>query len=62
MTITIFTGLVKLNKNLVGTAVVYERLAYFLDKHNFKINIVVPEETDNKIENINYYKYNNNIK
>jgi len=57
-TITIFTGLVKINKNLVGTAVVYERLAYFLTQAGFQVNLVLPEVSDLKLTKINFYLYN----
>jgi len=55
--VTIFTGLVKLNKNLVGTAVVYQQLAYWLNKNNFSVNLVIPEKNDDQLAGVDYFIY-----
>ncbi len=55
--VTIFTGLVKINQNLVGTAVAYKELAQFLSKAGFLVNLVLPEQTDLSLPDIQIYIY-----
>ncbi len=60
----IFTGLVNIDKNLVGTAVIYKKLADLLIKKGYRVSMVVPSETDIIDSSINFYLYeeNNNKK
>lgn len=59
--ISIFTGLVKLKQNMVGTAVVYDKLAYFLKQAGLTVNLVIPEASDSQRTGINYYIYDKKI-
>lgn len=42
----IFTGLVKIDRNLVGTAIIYRRIAEILLRKGYRVTLVVPQETD----------------
>lgn len=42
----IFTGLVNVDKNLVGTAVIYKKIADILIRKGYKVSMVIPGETD----------------
>jgi len=55
--ITIFTGLVKIGPDLVGTAVVYREIAHLLRMKGFEVSMVVPEPVDNPEKGIAYYVY-----
>lgn len=55
--VVIFTGLVKLNKNLVGTAIIYHCLASFLNKANFHVSLVLPEQSDYQLKGVDYHLY-----
>ncbi|MDA3802282.1 MAG: glycosyltransferase [Patescibacteria group bacterium] len=55
--VTIFTGLVSVDKNLVGTAVVYKKIADIYKSLNYQVNMVIPEETDLEDDSINFYLY-----
>ena len=54
---TIFTGLVNVDKNLVGTAVIYKKLADLLVKKGYEVSMVIPQETDLKDSRINFCLY-----
>jgi len=56
--VTIFTGLVKIGQDLVGTAVCYRQIAHFLKANGFLVTMVVPEEVDNPEKGIQYSIYN----
>ena len=60
----IFSGLVRVDKNMVGTAVIYKKIAELLLKQGYQVSIVVPEESNLKIKGINFVIYNekNNCK
>lgn len=60
----IFTGLVNIDKNLVGTAVIYKKLADLLIKKGYKVSMVIPQETDIVAPDIDFHLYeeNNNRK
>lgn len=57
----IFTGLVEINKNLVGTAIIYKKIAGLLIKKGYQVQMVIPEKTDIKNQNINFSIYKNNL-
>jgi glycosyltransferase involved in cell wall biosynthesis len=54
---TIFTGLVRLDENLVGTAVIYKKIAEILLAQGYRVDMVVPEIN---LENnkVNYHTWN----
>ncbi|MEA3449592.1 MAG: glycosyltransferase [Patescibacteria group bacterium] len=52
----IFTGLVKVDKNLVGTAVIYQKIADILLRQGYAVGMVVPEQNNLK-NKINYYTW-----
>ena len=56
---TIFTGLVEINENLVGTAVIYKKIAELLVQKGYETHLVVPEKTDIKSQKLNFHLYNN---
>lgn len=60
----IFTGLVKIDSNLVGTAIIYLKILSLLVKNGYDVNIVVPEEVDlpalKKKIGVNIYSEKNN--
>ena len=53
----IFTGLVNMDKNLVGTAVIYKKIAELLVKKGYKVSMVIPKETDLQIKGVDLYLY-----
>jgi hypothetical protein len=55
--VTIFTGLVSVDKNLVGTAVVYKKIADIYNSLGYQVNMVVPEITDIIDDSINFHLY-----
>ena len=55
--IIIFTGLVKISRNLVGTAVIYPELARGLNQAGFKVSMVGPEAVEMKQPGVDYYVY-----
>lgn len=56
--VIIFSGLVNVDKNLVGTAVIYKKMAdVFLSQH-YEVVMVVPELNNLKAEKINFQLYN----
>lgn len=59
----IFSGLVRVDKNMVGTAVIYKKIAELLLKQGYQVTIVVPEESDLQQKGIDfalYHEKNNN--
>jgi len=56
--VTIFTGLVNIDKNLVGTAVVYKKIADIYSSLGYIVNMVIPEESNLDDKSINFYLYN----
>jgi glycosyltransferase involved in cell wall biosynthesis len=56
--VTIFTGLVNIDKNLVGTAVVYKKIADIFIKNGYKVTMIVPEKPDIKEKDILFQVYN----
>ena len=57
--IIIFTGLVKISRNLVGTAVIYPELARGLNQAGFKVSMVGPEMKQPGVDYYVYHKKNN---
>ncbi len=53
----IFSGLVNVDQNLVGTAVIYKKIADILFKQGYHVSIVVPRKSDLKDDFINFYLY-----
>ncbi|MBD3248337.1 glycosyltransferase [Candidatus Falkowbacteria bacterium] len=57
---SVFTGLAKVDENLVGTAVIYKKIAELLSKKDYKVNLVVPD--DKRLiglgRNIEFFVYN----
>ncbi|MDD2681248.1 MAG: glycosyltransferase [Patescibacteria group bacterium] len=58
--VSIFTGLVQVDKNLVGTAVIYKKLADIFISLGYKVNLIIPSSTDLTSDQINFYLYNSN--
>jgi hypothetical protein len=54
----IFTGLVQINKNLVGTAVIYKKMAELLVKEKYEVILVIPAKTDMENKNFSFHVYN----
>ncbi len=54
---TIFTGLVNVDKNLVGTAVIYKKIADIFLKEGYEVVMVIPEETDLNFPGVNFELY-----
>lgn len=53
----IFTGLVNIDKNLVGTAIIYKKLADLLIKKGYQVSMVTPGETDITGTKIKFHLY-----
>ena len=56
--VIIFSGLVNVDKNLVGTAVIYKKMADVFLSQNYEVVMVVPELSDLQSEKINFQLYN----
>ncbi len=56
--VVIFTGLVSVDTNLVGTAVIYKKIADIFIKEGFQVTMALPQETDLKDNFINFKVYN----
>ncbi|NCT55084.1 hypothetical protein GW758_03985 [Candidatus Falkowbacteria bacterium] len=56
--VIIFSGLVNVDKNLVGTAVIYKKMADVFLAKNYEVFMVVPELNNLKTEKINFQLYN----
>lgn len=56
--VIIFSGLVNVDKNLVGTAVIYKKMADVFLSKNYEVFMVVPELNNLKAEKINFQIYN----
>jgi len=54
---TIFSGLVNVDKNLVGTAVIYKKIADILIQKGYRVTIVVPELPDTAEKQIKFALY-----
>lgn len=53
----IFTGLVRIDQNLVGTAVIYHRIANILKACGYSVRMVVPEISPSAPPLAEYYRY-----
>lgn len=53
----IFTGLVKIDKNLVGTAVIYRQIAEIFQRQGYRVKMVVPELSFDNNLGVEYYRY-----
>jgi len=53
----IFTGLVKIDQNLVGTAVIYQEIAMILKNQGYIVKMVVPEISSLAPNIASYYQY-----
>lgn len=53
----IFTGLVNIDKNLVGTAVIYKKIADLMIKKGYEVSMVIPKETDLVDDRIDFHLY-----
>lgn len=56
-TALIFTGLVKMDKNLVGTAVIYQQMANIFIRQGYRVKMVVPEISLDAPKGADYYLY-----
>ncbi|MBN2884618.1 glycosyltransferase [Patescibacteria group bacterium] len=56
--VSIFTGLVNVDKNLVGTAVVYKKIADIFVDLGYRVNMIVPSLNRLEEKGINFYQYN----
>lgn len=56
--VAIFTGLVSVDENLVGTAVIYKKMADIFLSQGYKVFMVVPEESNLQNTKINFSIYN----
>lgn len=56
--VVIFSGLVNVDQNLVGTAVIYKKIAELFLKQGYQVTMVIPEETDLPDKRINFVVYN----
>lgn len=56
--VAIFTGLVNIDKNLVGTAVIYKKIADIFVAQGYQVNLIIPELTDFKDDSIKFHLYN----
>lgn len=54
----IFSGLVNVDRNLVGTAVIYKKIAEIFLKQSYQVVMVIPEKTDLAIKGIDFVVYN----
>ena len=55
--VSIFTGLVRVDKNLVGTAVIYKKIADIFIALGYKVNMIIPAATDLEDKKINFQFY-----
>lgn len=55
--ITIFTGLSAIGENIVGTAIIYVKIAQLLSAENFMVEMVVPNEDYPQNKKISYHRY-----
>lgn len=55
--VSIFTGLVSVDKNLVGTAVVYKKIADIFVGLGYQVNMIVPGASDLEEKGVNFYQY-----
>lgn len=53
----VFTGLVNVDKNLVGTAVIYIKMAEILSRENYQVHLVVPEVSDYNNKKFKFHLY-----
>lgn len=55
--VVIFTGLVKVDKNLVGTAVIYQKIAEIFYKQGYNVDLVGPDKTNHNDSFFRHFSY-----